>query len=82
MEELYYKYMHSLPTPTSVTNTTTNITTIINSTCGYPRDDAYHLIRDPVTSDLPWPGLLVRATVGSVWYWCADQVGRSSYLLE
>ena len=45
------------------------------STCGLPRSDAFHILRDPVSADLPWPGILVRSTFVSVWYWCADQVG-------
>ncbi|XP_069065813.1 sodium/myo-inositol cotransporter 2 [Pleurodeles waltl] len=45
-----------------------------NSTCGLPREDAFHLFRDPVTSDLPWPGVLVGMTIPSLWYWCTDQV--------
>ena len=32
-----------------------------------------HLFRDPVTGDLPWPGLL-GVMINSLWYWCADQV--------
>ncbi|XP_048351540.1 sodium/myo-inositol cotransporter 2 isoform X1 [Sphaerodactylus townsendi] len=45
-----------------------------NSSCGLPREDAFHIFRDPVTSDLPWPGVLVGMTVPSLWYWCTDQV--------
>ncbi|KYO41096.1 sodium/myo-inositol cotransporter 2 isoform X1 [Alligator mississippiensis] len=45
-----------------------------NSSCGLPRDDAFHIFRDPVTSDLPWPGVLVGMTIPSLWYWCTDQV--------
>ncbi|CAL1541153.1 unnamed protein product [Lymnaea stagnalis] len=44
-----------------------------NSTCGYPREDYMHLFRDPVSSDLPWPGIL-GLTINSIWYWCSDQV--------
>ena len=45
-----------------------------NSTCGYPREDAFNIFRDPVSSDNPWPGLLLQASLGCFWYWCADQV--------
>lgn len=45
-----------------------------NSTCGNPRDDAFHIFRDPVTGDNPWPGLIFQSTIGCVWYWCCDQV--------
>ncbi|KAL8625982.1 hypothetical protein ACOMHN_012574 [Nucella lapillus] len=41
--------------------------------CGLPREDFMHLFRDPVSGDLPWPGLL-GIVINSVWYWCADQV--------
>uniref|UniRef100_A0A8C9F450 Sodium/myo-inositol cotransporter 2 n=1 Tax=Pavo cristatus TaxID=9049 RepID=A0A8C9F450_PAVCR len=42
--------------------------------CGLPREDAFHIFRDPVNSDLPWPGVLVGMTIPSLWYWCTDQV--------
>uniref|UniRef100_A0AAY4BIN1 Sodium/myo-inositol cotransporter 2 n=1 Tax=Denticeps clupeoides TaxID=299321 RepID=A0AAY4BIN1_9TELE len=45
-----------------------------NTTCGIPREDAFHLFRDPVTSDLPWPGVLLGMSLPSLWYWCSDQV--------
>uniref|UniRef100_A0A8B9IXR9 Sodium/myo-inositol cotransporter 2 n=1 Tax=Amazona collaria TaxID=241587 RepID=A0A8B9IXR9_9PSIT len=45
-----------------------------NSSCGLPRKDAFHIFRDPVNSDLPWPGVLVGMTIPSLWYWCTDQV--------
>uniref|UniRef100_A0A670KL86 Sodium/myo-inositol cotransporter 2 n=1 Tax=Podarcis muralis TaxID=64176 RepID=A0A670KL86_PODMU len=45
-----------------------------NNSCGLPRDDAFHIFRDPITSDLPWPGVLVGMTIPSLWYWCTDQV--------
>ncbi|XP_052259739.1 sodium/glucose cotransporter 4-like isoform X2 [Dreissena polymorpha] len=44
-----------------------------NSTCGRPRGDYMHLFRDPVTGDIPWPGL-IGITINSIWYWCSDQV--------
>lgn len=50
---------------------TSNVT---ESKCGYPPADAFHIFRDPVTSSLPWPGVLIRSTLVSVWYWCTDQV--------
>ncbi|NP_001079025.1 solute carrier family 5 (sodium/inositol cotransporter), member 11 L homeolog [Xenopus laevis] len=62
-EALQEKYFHAIP------NTHSG-----NSTCGIPREDAFHIFRDPVTSDLPWPGVLVGMTIPSLWYWCTDQV--------
>jgi sodium/myo-inositol cotransporter 11 len=45
-----------------------------NSSCGLPREDAFHIFRDAVTSDLPWPGILFGMSIPSLWYWCTDQV--------
>ncbi|XP_032392631.1 sodium/myo-inositol cotransporter 2 isoform X1 [Etheostoma spectabile] len=47
---------------------------VSNSTCGIPRDDSFHIFRDPVNSDLPWPGVIIGMSVPSMWYWCSDQV--------
>ncbi|XP_078527549.1 sodium/glucose cotransporter 4-like [Lissotriton helveticus] len=57
------KYMKAIP----------NVT-IPNTTCHLPRADSFHVFRDPVTSDLPWPGMIFGLTVLSTWVWCADQV--------
>ena len=48
--------------------------------CGIPRDDAFAVFRHASTSDNPWPGLLLQASLGCVWYWCADQVTLTLYL--
>ncbi|XP_061605377.1 sodium/myo-inositol cotransporter 2 isoform X1 [Phyllopteryx taeniolatus] len=45
-----------------------------NTTCGIPREDSFHVFRDPVDSDLPWPGVLIGMSLPSMWYWCSDQV--------
>lgn len=45
-----------------------------NTTCGIPREDAFHLFRNPVDSDLPWPGVILGMSIPSMWYWCSDQV--------
>nr|KAG5706614.1 hypothetical protein BaRGS_005684 [Batillaria attramentaria] len=45
-----------------------------NTSCGVPRDDAFHIFRDPVNSDNPWPGLVLQSSLGCMWYWCCDQV--------
>ncbi|XP_039266411.2 sodium/glucose cotransporter 1-like [Styela clava] len=45
-----------------------------NTTCGEPRADSFHVFRDPVTGDLPWPGLTFGLTILATWYWCTDQV--------
>ncbi|XP_042675923.1 sodium/glucose cotransporter 4 isoform X3 [Centrocercus urophasianus] len=45
-----------------------------NTTCHLPREDAFHLFRDPVTGDIPWPGLVFGLSVLALWCWCTDQV--------
>ena len=85
------KYFESIPsqrgafmsmnsTYISSLNATNNLTDVILSNvtqqCGLPRPDAFHIFRDPVNSDLPWPGLMIRTTIISTWFWCCDQVLR------
>lgn len=63
MNKLYNDYPMAIPTP------------LVNgSDCGYPKDEAFHLLRNPITSDLPWPGNVFGITILSVWYFCSDQV--------
>ncbi|XP_078486654.1 sodium/glucose cotransporter 4-like [Ciona intestinalis] len=45
-----------------------------NTTCGIPRADSFHVFRDPITGDLPWPGLTFGLTIIATWYFCTDQV--------
>ncbi|KAJ7405345.1 Sodium/glucose cotransporter 4 [Willisornis vidua] len=45
-----------------------------NTTCHLPRTDAFHLFRDPITGDIPWPGLIFGLSVLALWCWCTDQV--------
>ncbi|CAH1232495.1 SLC5A1 [Branchiostoma lanceolatum] len=45
-----------------------------NTTCGIPPDDFLHMFRDPVKSDLPWPGITFGLTILATWYFCTDQV--------
>ena len=66
-DQLQEKYMTSVANVTYVNPNT-------NDTCGLPRDDAWTILRDPVTSDMPWPGFLLGQTPASIWYWCADQM--------
>uniref|UniRef100_A0A8C7ILN8 Solute carrier family 5 member 9 n=1 Tax=Oncorhynchus kisutch TaxID=8019 RepID=A0A8C7ILN8_ONCKI len=62
-EGLLEQYKEAIPT-----------LTVPNTTCHLPRSDAFHILRDPVTGDLPWPGLLFGLTVLATWVWCTDQV--------
>ncbi|XP_054646672.1 sodium/glucose cotransporter 4 isoform X2 [Dunckerocampus dactyliophorus] len=48
--------------------------TVANTTCHLPRSDAFHIFRDPLSADLPWPGLIFGLTVIATWVWCTDQV--------
>nr|XP_056723624.1 sodium/glucose cotransporter 4 isoform X1 [Euleptes europaea] len=45
-----------------------------NTTCHLPRQDAFHMLRDPTTGDIPWPGLIFGLSVLALWCWCTDQV--------
>ncbi|KAM6959098.1 sodium/glucose cotransporter 2 [Aplochiton taeniatus] len=57
-----------------------NVTTLdpqrynISAQCFSPREDAFNLLRDPRTGDLPWPGVLFGIAIVGGWYWCTDQV--------
>ncbi len=62
-ENLKIMYMNATPSVRDV-----------NSTCGHPREDAFSVIRDPLTSDNPFPGLVLHMLFGCMWYWCSDQV--------
>ncbi|KAJ7986600.1 hypothetical protein DPEC_G00341550 [Dallia pectoralis] len=62
-EGLLEQYQEAIPT-----------VTVPNTTCHLPRFDAFHIFRDPVSGDMPWPGLLFGLTVLSTWVWCTDQV--------
>nr|XP_023417574.1 sodium/glucose cotransporter 4-like isoform X4 [Cavia porcellus] len=48
--------------------------TVPNTTCHLPRPDAFHMLRDPVSGDIPWPGIIFGLTVLATWCWCTDQV--------
>ena len=80
LEALMVKYFEAVPKQYGLFNSNiTNASEAANlsysiSSCGLPRKDAFHILRDPLTSDLPWPGVLIRSTFVSMWYWCADQV--------
>ncbi|XP_030639646.1 sodium/glucose cotransporter 4-like [Chanos chanos] len=48
--------------------------TVPNTTCHIPRSDAFHMLRDPITGDLPWPALIFGLTILATWAWCTDQI--------
>ncbi|XP_078617965.1 sodium/glucose cotransporter 4-like [Branchiostoma floridae x Branchiostoma japonicum] len=45
-----------------------------NTTCGIPPADFLHIFRDPLKSDLPWPGITFGLAILATWYCCTDQV--------
>ncbi|XP_047228068.1 sodium/glucose cotransporter 1-like [Girardinichthys multiradiatus] len=63
-ENVHDRYMTAIP----------SITGNISEKCYQPRSDAFHLFRDPLTGDLPWPGMVFGLTIQATWYWCSDQV--------
>lgn len=92
---LFEKYFEAIPsTESSVLfmpvnlsslNNTYNLTdglfSNVSQQCGLPRSDAFHIFRDPVNSDLPWPGVMIRTTFIGTWFWCCDQVLLKKKLL-
>lgn len=50
------------------------ITANISASCYEPRPDSFHIFRDAITGDLPWPGLVFGLSIQAAWYWCTDQV--------
>jgi len=66
--ELIVRYLQAVPNQTYP-----------NTTCGIPRQDSWIMLRDPINSDMPWPGFLLGQTPSSIWYWCADQVRQHCF---
>uniref|UniRef100_A0A8C0PIL0 Sodium/glucose cotransporter 1 n=1 Tax=Canis lupus familiaris TaxID=9615 RepID=A0A8C0PIL0_CANLF len=62
------KYMNALPTVVTDGNFT------VKEECYTPRADSFHIFRDPISGDLPWPGLIFGLSILALWYWCTDQV--------
>ncbi|XP_069613734.1 sodium/glucose cotransporter 1 [Ranitomeya imitator] len=67
-ESFVEKYMAAIPTEVYDNGT------LIDPKCYTPRADAFHLFRDPITGDMPWPGLIFGLSILALWYWCTDQV--------
>ncbi|KAM9841130.1 sodium/glucose cotransporter 1 isoform 1-T1 [Aulostomus maculatus] len=63
-ENFQERYMIAVP----------SITGNISESCYEPRTDSFHIFRDAITGDLPWPGLVFGLTIQATWYWCTDQV--------
>ncbi|XP_044514831.1 solute carrier family 5 member 4-like [Gracilinanus agilis] len=62
------KYMKAIPSVITDGNVT------LNPECYTPKADSFHLFQDPITGELPWPGIIIGMNLVSIWYWCADQV--------
>uniref|UniRef100_A0A8C6ZJA6 Sodium/glucose cotransporter 1 n=1 Tax=Nothoprocta perdicaria TaxID=30464 RepID=A0A8C6ZJA6_NOTPE len=62
------KYMNAIPSNISYGNVT------IDAECYTPRKDSFHIFRDPLSGDLPWPGVIFGLSILALWYWCTDQV--------
>ncbi|XP_045881452.1 solute carrier family 5 member 4 isoform X3 [Meles meles] len=67
-ESFTEKYMNAIPTIVEGDNLT------ISSKCYTPQADSFHIFRNAVTGDLPWPGTIFGMTIVALWYWCTDQV--------
>ncbi|XP_063066422.1 sodium/glucose cotransporter 1 [Engraulis encrasicolus] len=64
-DALQVKYMEAIPSI---------IPANLSAACYMPREDSFHIFRDAVTGDLPWPGLVFGLSIQAAWYWCTDQV--------
>ncbi|XP_072809112.1 sodium/glucose cotransporter 1-like isoform X1 [Vicugna pacos] len=67
-QELQRKYMDAKPNLTHEGNWTVQLE------CLTPRQDSFHIFRDPITGDFPWPGIVFGASTLSLYYWCANQI--------
>ncbi|KAG7223942.1 hypothetical protein INR49_015198 [Caranx melampygus] len=63
-ERFQERYMEAIPA----------FTGNISASCYEPRPDSFHIFRNAITGDLPWPGLVFGLTIQALWYWCTDQV--------
>ncbi|XP_036132600.1 sodium/glucose cotransporter 1-like [Molossus molossus] len=67
-QELLHKYLNAKPSIIHEGNWTAK------PECYLPRRDAFHIFRDPITGDLPWPGIVFGISIISLYYWCTDQI--------
>ena len=67
-EQFQLRYMEAVP----------SVTTNISASCYEPRADSFHIFRNAITGDLPWPGLVFGLTIQATWYWCTDQVSPAN----
>ncbi|XP_007955595.1 sodium/glucose cotransporter 1-like [Orycteropus afer afer] len=62
------EYLHAIPSVVSEGNWTAK------PECYSPRPDSFHIFRDAVSGDLPWPGIVFGLPILSLYSWCTDQV--------
>ncbi|XP_028729988.1 solute carrier family 5 member 4A [Peromyscus leucopus] len=67
-ENFTEKYMNAIPSVIEGDNLT------ISPKCYTPQPDSFHIFRDAVTGDIPWPGTAFGMVITAMWYWCTDQV--------
>ena len=67
-ESFTEKYMNAIPSVIQGDNLT------ISSKCYTPQPDSFHIFRDAVTGDIPWPGTAFGMIITAMWYWFTDQV--------
>ncbi|KAM5238301.1 solute carrier family 5 member 4-like [Ctenodactylus gundi] len=67
-ESFTEKYMNAIPSVIQGDNLTAS------ASCYTPQADSFHIFRDPITGDIPWPGLIFGMSITGLWFWCADQV--------
>ncbi|XP_036923333.1 sodium/glucose cotransporter 1-like [Sturnira hondurensis] len=67
-QELLHKYLNAKPSITQEGNWTAK------PECYLPRPDSFHIFRDPITGDIPWPGVVFGLPILSLYYWCTDQI--------
>ena len=42
--------------------------------CAFPPDTYDNIIRPADDTNFPWPGVVFGMIIGSIWYWCTDQM--------
>ncbi|XP_058388235.1 sodium/glucose cotransporter 1-like [Diceros bicornis minor] len=67
-QELLHKYIDAKPSIIHEGNWTAK------PECYMPRLDSFHIFRDPITGDLPWPGIVFGVSTLSLYYWCTNQI--------
>lgn len=75
-ESFTEKYMNAIPSVVEGDNLT------ISPKCYTPQPDSFHIFRDPINGDIPWPGLIFGMTILAIWYWCADQVSMGTGMCD